>query len=252
MFLLIWLVLCLAAASLLLLPFALRRSEILRRYSGSRLVACPKDQHTAAVNIDTRRAAETAIDGSPELRLSGCTLWPDRSQCAQECLSQAARPAEDADGEAKPRTKPIYHLPVLLAAFAAWCLGALWHSQFLFRGQWMDATGLTQAQVKQMVWWLSPHLLTAGICLLFAYGVALLLAVCHRKGVLQGVLMAALFGAAMAAASWYSLAKMPHELLAIELGYAVLVMVTVGAIVGGLYGRIATAGHFPPQRHPFS
>ncbi|HEV2325280.1 MAG TPA: DUF1761 domain-containing protein [Terracidiphilus sp.] len=141
-------------------------------------------------------------------------------------------------GEVKGRRKQIYHLPIFVAAFAAWCLGAIWHSQYLFRPRWMDAVGLTHAQVKQMVWWYWPHLLTAAVCLLFAYGVASLLAACHRKGVLQGVLMAALLCSAVIVTSWYSIARMPHDLFVIEAGYTVLATIMVGAIVGGLYDRL--------------
>ena len=231
---LIWLVLSLAAAFLLLLPLILWRHEIYARYSGSRLVACPEDQRAAVVDIDLRHAAETGIDGCPELRLCDCTRWPERANCAQPCLAQALDAGPSRPPEPRIGSKPIYHLPVLLAAFVAWCMGAIWHAQYLFRARWMDAIGLTHAHVKQMVWWYSPHLLTAAICLLFAYGVAWLLAVFHRKGVLQGVLMAVLLSAAVTAASAYSLARLPHDLLAMEAGYALLATLTVGAIVGGL------------------
>ncbi len=241
MLLLIFLVFCLAA-SVLLLPFAIRQVEIYRRYSGSRLVACPENQRAATVDLDARHAAESGIDGSPQLRVCDCTRWPEQAQCAQSCLAQAVHAEPYPEGKAKAGTKPIHHLPIVLAAFAAWCLGAIWHSQYLFRTQWMNAAGLTHAEVKQMVWWLSPHLLTAAICLLFAYGVAWLLALGHRKGVLQGVLMAALLCAAVAAMSGYSIARMPHELLAVEAGYAALATLTVGAIVGGLYDKLVLAG----------
>ena len=243
MLILFWSLLCLAAASLMLLPFALWLREIYKRYSGSRLVACPEDKQPAAVNIDALHAAMTGIDGNPELRLSDCTRWPERANCGRACLSQAAQAEPYTPAEVKVKAKQIYHLPILLAAFAAWCLGAFWHSHYLFRAQWMDAAGLSHAQVKQLVWWFSPHLLTAAVCLLFAYGVAWLLAVCHRKGVLQGVLMSVLLSAGVAAVSWYAIASMPHELLVIEAGYIVLATLTVGAIVGGLYDRLV----LPPQ-----
>lgn len=239
MSLLIWLVLSLVAASLiLLLPLALWEYEIYKRYSGGRLVACPEDQQSAAVNMDARHAALTGVDGNPQLRVHDCTRWPEHSNCGRTCLPLAVQAKPYTPTEVKVRTKQVYHLPVLLAAFAAWVLGAIWHSHYLFRVRWMDAAGLTSAQVKQMVWWFSPHLLTVAVCLLFAYGVAALLAARHRKGVLQGVLMSVLLGGAVAAASWYGIARMPHDLLEIEAGYAALATVIVGAIVGGLYDRL--------------
>lgn len=236
---LIWLVLCLVGVLLILLPLLLWRREIYTRYSGSRLVACPEDQQPAAVNIDARHAAMTGMtDGYPDVRLSNCTRWPEHSQCDRACLSQAVQVEPYAQGKAKVGKK-IYHLPILLAAFAAWCVGALWHSQYLFRARWIDAVGLTHAQMKQMVWWNSPHLLTVAVLLLFAYGVAWLLAVCHRKGVLQGVLMSVLLAGAVIATSWYGIVRLPHDLLMIEAGYAVLATLTVGAIVGGLHNKLS-------------
>lgn len=90
MLILIWLVLCLAAASIILLPLVLWRQEIYRQYSGSRLVACPQDQQPAAVTIDLHHALSTAIDGPPDLRLCDCTRWPERANCDRACLSSAA------------------------------------------------------------------------------------------------------------------------------------------------------------------
>lgn len=238
MLIFIWLVLFLFAASLMLLPFALWLHEIYRRYSGGRLVTCPEDRQSAAVNIDALHAAVTGIDGNPELRLRSCTRWPERWQCSRGCLLQAAQAEPYKPAEVKGRRKQIYHLPIVLAAFAAWCLGAIWHSHYLFRAEWMAAAGISQAQVKQIVWMLAPHLLTVAVSLLFAYGVAWLLTVFHRKGVLQGVLMSVLLCAALAAASWQGIASMPHDLLAIEAGYTVLAAFIVGAIVGGLYDKL--------------
>jgi hypothetical protein len=153
-------------------------------------------------------------------------------------LSQAIQAEPYKPAEVTAGRKRIYHLPVLLAAFVAWFVGAIWHSQCMFRERWMHAVGLTHAQVKQIVWWLSPHLLTVAVCLLFAYGVAWLLAVSHRKGVLHGVLMSALLCGAVIATSWYGIARLPHDLFVIEAGYAVLATLTVGAIVGGLYDKL--------------
>lgn len=238
MLLLIWLVLGLVVFSFVLLLPALWRHSIRERYSGGRLVACPRDQQTAVVDMDTRRAAATLIDGHLELRLAGCTLWPERAKCNQACLSQAAQTQPSPPGEVKAGTKQIYHLPVVLAAFVAWYIGALWHSNYLFRARWMSALGLSRGQVKQIVLSYWPHLLTAAACLLFAYGVAWLLALCHRKGVLHGILMSALLCAFVVAMSWYDIARLPHELFVIEAGYIALAALAVGAIVGGLYDKL--------------
>ncbi len=238
MLFLIWLVLCLVVLSLISLPPALWLRAIYRRYSGSRQVTCPENQQPAVVSMDARHAAATGLHGLPDLRLCDCTRWPERSQCGQPCLPQAAQSKPYTPGEVKLSTKQIYHLPIVLAAFAAWCLGAIWHAQYLFRTRWMHAVGLTHAQVSQIKWWYAPHLLTLAIWLLFAYGVAWLLAVCHRKGMLQGLLMSVLLCGAVAAANWTGIARLPHDLLVIEAGYIVLATLIVGTIVGGLEGKL--------------
>lgn len=241
MLLLIWLVLYLVAAFLMLLPLGLWRHEIYKRYSGSRLVTCPENQRPGVVGIDARHAAATGIDGSPQLRLQECTRWPEHANCDQGCLLQAVQAGFYAPDEVKGRSKPIYHLPVILAAFAAWYLGAIWHSQFMFRAQWLDAIRLNPAEVKQIVG--LYLLLSLAVCLLFAYGVAWLLAVCHRKGVLQGVLMSVLLAGAVIAAGVYGIAKLPHDFLVIETGYTVLTTILVGAIVGGLHDKLVMPRH---------
>ena len=236
MLLLIWIVLCLAAAAVILLPLALWRHEIYRKYSGSRLVSCPENQQAGVVNIDARHAVETGIDGCPDVRLRACTRWPERANCNQACLPQAVQAGTDTPTEVKAKTKQIYHLPIALAAFAAWYIGAIWHSPFAFRARWLGAIGLDRAEVKQIVG--LYLLLSLVVCLLFAYGVAWLLAVCHRKGVLHGVLMSAVLCGAVIAMGWYGIARLPHDFLVIEAGYIAVTTFTVGAIVGGLYDKL--------------
>lgn len=236
MLILIWLVLCPVAAFFLLLPLLLWRHELLKRYSGSRLVSCPQDHRPGVVSIDARHAAASGIDGCPDLRLSACTHWPERANCAQGCLPQALENDPYPPGEVKLQAKPVYHLPVLLAAFAAWYLGAVWHSRFMFRTQWLQAIGLAHANFRQVIGFYL--LLSLAVCLLFAYGVAWLLAVCHRKGVLQGVLMSVLLAAAVLAAGSFGIVRLPRDFLVIETGYAALTTLIVGAIVGGLCGKL--------------
>src|SRR5579863_3368871 len=234
----LWFVLFAVIVVSFLVGLAVWRHAIREQYAGARPVACPKDQKQAVAHIDGRYAAARVMDGSPHLRLADCTCWPERAQCNQECLPEALRAEPYKPGEAKSGRKQIYHLPVLLAAFVAWYVGMLWHSHYLFREQWIQAVGLTHAQVKQIVWWLSPHLLTAAICLLFAYGVAWLLALSHRKGVLYGVLMSVLLGGALIATSWSGIARLPHDLFVLEAGYIVLAILVVGVTLGGLYDKI--------------
>jgi len=238
MLFLLWLALCLLGLSLFLLPPALWIRELYTRYSGWRRVTCPENRQPAAVSLDARRAAATGMHGHPDLRLCDCTRWPERANCGHPCLAEAVHAEPWMPDAPRPATKPIHHLPVVLAAFTAWCMGAIWHSQYAFRPRWMHAVGLTYAQVRQIRWSLTPHLLTFAVCLLFAYGVAWLLAVSHRKGVVPGVLVSLLLCGAVVAAGGYGIARLPHDLLLIEAGYLVLTSLTVGTVVGGLWDRL--------------
>ena len=58
-------------------------------YRGTRVVTCPETRAPAAVFVDAAFAAMShASLGSPALRLSGCSRWPDRQGCGQECLAE--------------------------------------------------------------------------------------------------------------------------------------------------------------------
>jgi len=114
----------------------------------------------------------------------------------------------------------------------------LWHSEHLFRGRWMTALGLTPAEVKQIVLWYTPHLLSVAACLLFAYGVAWLQTLQHRKGILQGILSSIFLWAAILVVTLPSLLSLPRDLLLIEASYTFVATIVVGAIIGGLSGRL--------------
>lgn len=238
MLLLLGLLLFLVIAALILLLPTLWQREIYKQFSGSRVVICPENQRQVAVSIDALHAAATGIQGRSDLRLQDCTRWPERSKCDQACLPQALRADPYKAGEVNPRGKRIYQFPVLLAAFAAWYLGALWHSHFLFRERWMESVGLTASQVKQIVSWYSPHVLSVAICLLFAYGVAWLLAVFNRKGTLEGMVAALSLWSIVMAATWARVGALPRDLLLIETSYTGVAALLVGAIIGGLTGKL--------------
>jgi len=55
---------------------------------GKRLVTCPETQKPAAVDLDAIHLARDAAFGTPHLRLSECSRWPERKGCGQECLKQ--------------------------------------------------------------------------------------------------------------------------------------------------------------------
>ena len=64
-------------------------------FRGRRVIVCPDNHAPAGVVVDARHAAATSLLGTPELRLSSCSRWPERGGCGQPCLSQIAASPED-------------------------------------------------------------------------------------------------------------------------------------------------------------
>jgi hypothetical protein len=58
------------------------------KYRDTRVVVCPENHKTVAVEVDAPHAAWSASQGRPDLRLEDCTRWPEKAGCGQECLSQ--------------------------------------------------------------------------------------------------------------------------------------------------------------------
>jgi hypothetical protein len=236
-----WLLLFVVGTCLVFLMSALWVWQIYNYYRGSRAVSCPETHRQVSVSFDALHAAVTGFFKKPDLRLAKCTLWPKSVYCGQECIPEASRTEPYTRGEIEPpKSKKIYHLPVLIAAFASWLLGAIWHSQYVFRTRWMEALGLNRGQLRQMVWWWTPHLLSVAACFLFAYGVAWLLVWSKRRGVWRGMMASLSLWFAVALVSLWatSLTGVSGELLRLEVGYTLLASVAVGAIIGGLSGRL--------------
>jgi hypothetical protein len=74
---------------------ARRMSAAWLKFRGRRVVTCPGDHRPAGVTVDAAHAALTACGGRLELRLSGCSHWPDRAACGQPCLSQIEAAPQD-------------------------------------------------------------------------------------------------------------------------------------------------------------
>lgn len=229
--------LVLAVCLVFLMPFLLG-TEVYKRYSGTRVVACPEIHRQVAVDLNAVRAARTALVGKPSLKIAGCTRWPERADCGQECIPEAAQAGVQQEVALKPG--PIFHFPVLLAASVAWIIGALWHSQYLFRAEWREAIGLSRWEAHALGWSLTPHLLTLAAPLLFAYGVAVVLAWIGRPGPIMGatvsILMWAAFVLALFAVTGFT--SLSQELMKLELGYTFLAALVVGFTIGELNGML--------------
>jgi len=58
------------------------------QFRGKRLVTCPENHQTAAVELDAKEAAREAFAHTPRMQLNECTRWPDRKDCGQQCLRE--------------------------------------------------------------------------------------------------------------------------------------------------------------------
>jgi hypothetical protein len=58
------------------------------RYREARKVACPEMRGEARIEFDAPHAAWTSALGVPKLRIRECSFWPERKDCARDCLRQ--------------------------------------------------------------------------------------------------------------------------------------------------------------------
>jgi hypothetical protein len=56
------------------------------RFRGTRRLLCPATGKTTVVRIDAIHAAVSGLLADPKLRVSDCSLWPERRACHQDCL----------------------------------------------------------------------------------------------------------------------------------------------------------------------
>jgi hypothetical protein len=82
-----WILLSVAAVALAAAVWFGRRYFAVR---GPRLVECPENKETAAVNIHAGRAAL-----GQRFDLADCSRWPERHACGRECLAQIERAPAD-------------------------------------------------------------------------------------------------------------------------------------------------------------
>jgi len=240
MLLLFWFLLFVVGACLILLLPALWGKQIYNTYRGTRTATCPETHASVAVRFRAWRAAFTGLSGKPKLRLAECSRWPVHADCGQECIPDAAKNAPiSVVRAASPRTNRIYHLPVLLAAAAAWVLGMAWHSEYLFRPLWMNAMNLSDGQVRRLAETWAPHLLSVGACVSFAYAVGALVAWLGKRTLFGGLQMAlSLWGVVAAAIMVATRSESIPQLRWIEGGYSLLGALLVGGIVGAVPRRV--------------
>jgi hypothetical protein len=61
-------------------------ADTFRRFRTKKSLRCPETGTEAEVGIDAGRAALTSAFGRALLRVKNCSLWPERKECAQDCV----------------------------------------------------------------------------------------------------------------------------------------------------------------------
>jgi hypothetical protein len=83
-----WIVLAgliIVAAVFVVLPVT---AAVYGYWSGRRCVRCPVTGRDAVIEVDPRLAALGAVVGARRVRLTACSLLPERIWCARACLRE--------------------------------------------------------------------------------------------------------------------------------------------------------------------
>jgi hypothetical protein len=78
----------------LLIPVSWSLRAVWRKTRGSHAVTCPGIGEPAVLHLDQWYAVRMHARGDAELRVKGCSQWPEQSGCARRCLAQIATTQE--------------------------------------------------------------------------------------------------------------------------------------------------------------
>jgi hypothetical protein len=74
----------------LLIPVCWSLGRVWRRTRGAHAVTCPGIGEPALLGLDQWHAVRMHARGDAELRVLECSQWPERGNCARQCLAQIA------------------------------------------------------------------------------------------------------------------------------------------------------------------
>ncbi len=63
-------------------------TDIYARYRNGKALNCPETHSSAKVTLNTHQAALGAAFGKPIIRVKSCSLWPEKSGCAEKCVNE--------------------------------------------------------------------------------------------------------------------------------------------------------------------
>jgi len=132
---------------------------------------------------------------------------------------------------------PTNYLQILVAALAAFLLGALWYSPVLFAKQWMAAHGFTMDDVAKMQKQAPKAYGISFVCMLgIAFALACLLQMTGQSGWMAGLHMALFawtgFGLTLGLIA-HVYANRKLAIFVIDAGYQLTYFAIMGLILGG-------------------
>jgi hypothetical protein len=128
-------------------------------------------------------------------------------------------------------------LAIIVAAVAAFAIGALWYSPLLFARQWMAAHGHTPEKIAAMQSSMGKTYAFSFVTyVIMAMVIALLMGLTGANSAVQGIVLAVLawlgFGFTIGLnTNLYS--NKPAAAFMIDAGYQIVHVIVMGAIIGG-------------------
>lgn len=65
-----------------------RAERILHRFRGLRVLRCPENRQSVAVELASWQLLLTGLAGRPVPRVRNCSRWPERADCDQACVKE--------------------------------------------------------------------------------------------------------------------------------------------------------------------
>ncbi len=154
--------------------------EVRRSFGGRRIVHCPETKEEVPVRFNASKAARTSLLGPRLVELEDCGRWPEKADCAQDCIPEAlAQNPQDAFA--------INHVGVILTGLLSWAAsGALRYSPAA--REWMAGAGYSRLEFWERVGARAPVFFGLIGLVVTAYVLTWLMRHTERRGVQGGLI----------------------------------------------------------------
>jgi hypothetical protein len=166
------------------------------------------------------------------MRLTGCSRWPEKKSCDQDCVYELFEPRA-LPAIARPA---VPHVAILTGAGVAWLLGAFWYADPVFGHAWMQLHGLSQEAARARAESVAPYLVPAAGFLLLGYVIALAQRRAGDFGILRTTALGVAAGAAFLIVDLLLRKILPGDWLAltwVDMTYALAGCALTAVVVSG-------------------